>query len=41
MSVVSDVEALRKHCIAGDIHFTELGNRLLCEEVRKAVGGDW
>ena len=40
MPVVSDVEALRKY-IAGDIHFTELGNRLLHEEVRKAVGDDW
>jgi hypothetical protein len=38
---VSEFEVLRKHCIAGDIHFTELGNRLLYEEVRKAVGGDW
>ena len=41
MPVVSDVEALRKYCIAGDIHFTELGNRLLYEVVRKAVGGNW
>jgi hypothetical protein len=41
MSVVSDIEALRRYGIASDIHFIELGNRLLCEEVRKAVGGDW
>jgi hypothetical protein len=41
MPVVSDVETLRKYCIAGDIPFTELGNRLLYEEGRKAVGGDW
>jgi hypothetical protein len=30
--------ALRKYFIAGDVHFTELGNRLLFEEVRRAVG---
>ncbi|MBX9946787.1 MAG: SGNH/GDSL hydrolase family protein [Reyranella sp.] len=33
--------ALRKYFIAGDIHYTELGNRLLYEAVRTAVGGDW
>jgi hypothetical protein len=29
---------LRKYFIAGDTHFTELGNRLLFDEVRGAVG---
>jgi hypothetical protein len=30
--------ALRKYFIAGDVHFTELGHRLLFDEVRSAVG---
>jgi hypothetical protein len=30
--------ALRKYFIAGDVHFTELGNRLLFDKVRSAVG---
>ncbi len=34
-------EALARYFIAGDVHFTEPGNRLLFEEVRKAVGGRW
>src|SRR6266851_8266821 len=29
---------LRKYFIAGDTHLTELGNRLLFDEVRSAVG---
>jgi len=29
---------LRKYYIAGDIHFTDLGNRLLYEEVKSAIG---
>jgi hypothetical protein len=29
---------LRKYYIAGDVHFTELGNRLLYEEVKRAMG---
>lgn len=33
--------AIGKYFIAGDIHFTALGNRLLYGEVKKAVGGDW
>ena len=33
--------AICKYFIAGDVHFTEAGNRLLFDEVRKAVGGDW
>ena len=27
--------------IAGDVHLTEAGNRLLFDEVKKAVGDDW
>ena len=30
--------ALHKYFIAGDVHFTELGHRLLFEEMRSAVG---
>jgi len=30
--------ALRKYFIAGDVHFTELGHRLLFDEVRSAIG---
>ena len=33
--------AIGKYFIAGDVHFTAAGNRLLFDEVRKAVGGDW
>jgi hypothetical protein len=33
--------ALRKYFFAGDVHFTELGNRLLYEEVRRVTGDDW
>ena len=29
--------ALRKYFIAGDVHFTELGHRLLFDEVRSSV----
>jgi hypothetical protein len=29
---------LRKYYIAGDVHFTDLGNRLLYEEVKRAMG---
>jgi hypothetical protein len=32
---------MRKYYIAGDVHFTELGNRLIYEEVRKAIDADW
>jgi hypothetical protein len=32
---------LRKYYIAGDIHFTDLGNRLLYEEVRNAIASGW
>ena len=32
---------LRKYYIAGDIHFTDLGNRLLYDEVKSAIGSDW
>lgn len=34
-------EAVRKYYIGGDIHFSEAGNRLLYETVKKAVGGDY
>jgi hypothetical protein len=34
-------EAVRKYFIGGDIHFSERGNRLLYETVKKAVGGDY
>jgi hypothetical protein len=30
--------ALRKYFIAGDVHFTEFGHRLLFDEVRSAIG---
>lgn len=33
--------ALGKYFIPGDVHFTQAGNRLLYETVRKAVGGEW
>ena len=33
--------ALEKYYIAGDVHFTEAGNRLMFETVKNAVGGDW
>jgi hypothetical protein len=31
---------LRKYYIAGDVHFTELGNRLLYEEIKRAIDAD-
>jgi hypothetical protein len=30
--------ALRKYYIAGDVHFSELGNRLLYDTVRRSIG---
>lgn len=33
--------AMHKYYIAGDIHFTPAGNRLIYEEVRKAINADW
>ena len=33
--------AMRKYFIAGDVHFTELGNRLLYEAVKSALGNNW
>jgi len=30
--------ALRKYFIAGDVHFTELGHRVLFDEVKSTVG---
>ncbi|MBS0519584.1 MAG: SGNH/GDSL hydrolase family protein [Proteobacteria bacterium] len=33
--------ALRKYFIAGDIHFSALGHRLLFDEVKRAIGGDY
>ncbi len=32
---------MRKYYIAGDVHFTEAGNRLLYEEVRQGIDADW
>jgi GDSL-like Lipase/Acylhydrolase family len=32
---------LHKYYIAGDVHFTEQGNRLVYETVKQAVGGNW
>ena len=32
---------LAKYFLPGDVHFTEAGNRLFYEELRKAVGGNW
>ena len=32
---------LRKYYIAGDVHFTEAGNRLIFDTVRQAVAGQW
>ena len=32
--------ALRKYYIAGDVHFSELGNRLLYDTVKRAIGAD-
>jgi hypothetical protein len=31
---------LRKYYIAGDVHFSELGNRLLHDAVKRALGAD-
>ncbi len=33
--------AIGKYYIAGDVHFTEAGNRLLYEEVKATTGGAW
>jgi hypothetical protein len=33
--------AIGRYFIPGDVHFTEAGNRLLFDEVRKSVGGNW
>lgn len=33
--------ALRKYFIAGDVHFTALGHRLLYDEVRRAIDADY
>lgn len=33
--------AMREYFIPGDIHFTQAGNRLIYEEVRKAIDADW
>ncbi len=33
--------AIRKYFIHGDIHFSEFGHRLLFEEVRRSIGGDY
>lgn len=32
---------ITRYFIAGDVHFTEAGNRLLYDTVRTAVGSDW
>jgi hypothetical protein len=32
---------MHKYYIAGDVHFTPAGNRLIYEEVRKAINSDW
>jgi len=32
---------LEKYFIAGDVHFTDAGNRLLFEEVKRATAGQW
>ncbi|HEY4892435.1 MAG TPA: hypothetical protein VII10_12040, partial [Reyranella sp.] len=32
--------ALRKYYIAGDVHFSERGNRLLYDTVKRAIGAD-
>jgi hypothetical protein len=33
--------AVHKYFIAGDMHFSELGNRLLFDEVKRAAGPDY
>lgn len=33
--------AIGRYFIPGDVHFTEAGNRLLYDAVKKAVGDDW
>lgn len=33
--------AIGKYYIPGDVHFTEAGNRLLFDEVKKGIGGNW
>jgi hypothetical protein len=32
---------MNKYFIGGDVHFTDAGNRLVYEEVRKAISADW
>ena len=32
---------MHKYYIAGDVHFTQAGNRLLYDEVRQAIEADW
>src|SRR5262245_10602247 len=34
-------ETLHKYYVAGDVHFTEAGNRLIYETVKNAVGAAW
>jgi hypothetical protein len=34
-------DVMRKYYIKGDVHFTAEGNRLIYEEVRKAIDADW
>src|SRR5581483_5439665 len=34
-------KTLEKYYIAGDVHFTEAGNRLIFDTVKQAVGGNW
>ena len=33
--------AIGRYFIPGDVHFTEAGNRLIFDTVKKAVGDDW
>jgi hypothetical protein len=32
---------IARYFIAGDFHFTEVGNRLQCSEVKAAAGSSW
>lgn len=34
-------QVLHKYFIAGDVHFSEAGHRLIFDELRKAIGGEW
>jgi lysophospholipase L1-like esterase len=34
-------QVLRQYFIAGDVHFNAAGHRLMFEELRKAIGGEW